>query len=421
MALINTIIDYFWVVFGSGFARGVALLNTLIIARMLGPTSYGIFTIFYTVMILTWQLPGAFDAVFVSYAKQVDSSQEKNELLKTSIVLKLVYLFLVLLLSYPLSYTLAKYCFQKNEAVIPLLTALLSGVGLMFLMTVASTFQEEGRFARYASTTAFYTITIFVCLSVLYASNIEFTLPKVIGIYVVSSVAIGVICISLLYRRVGNLFSLDRVLLIKAFSQGKWIFAVVAFETIFLRIDILFLARYVDFESLGIYSVAAQLIQAVFLATGALAGICLPKAGEAVRSRESFKVFFRESIWVIAFIDMGIVLFILAAPYMVVILYGNVYAFAGGILRILLVGWISTVIFIPFSFLFIALNDSRTRFFLELCKMFIGVLLIAWFIPLYGLTGGAYAISLTLILTTILSIAVLKHRLKRAFKELCFD
>lgn len=421
MALINTFIDYFWVVFGSGFARSVALVNTLIVARMLGPTSYGTFTIFYTVMILTWQLPGAIDAVFVAYAKQTNSSLEKNELLKTSIVLKLAYLFFVLLLSYPLAYALAKYCFHKNEAVMPLLAALLCGVCLMFLMTVASTFQEQGRFARFASTNAFYTVAIFICLVVLYAVRIELTLQLVIYIYIAASVVIGGICIAMLIQRVGNLLALDKAVLIKALSQGKWVFAYVASARIFMRLDILFLARYVDLTSLGIYSVAAQLIQIVFLATGALAGICLPKAGEAVRSRESFQAFFRESLWVAALINIGIVLFIFVAPYIVAIMYGNEYAFAGDILRILLIGWIFAVVFVPFSFLFLALSDSRTRFFLELCKMFVGVLLLGWLVPLYGLTGGAYAVTLTLILTTFLSIAVLKHRLKQTFKELCFD
>jgi O-antigen/teichoic acid export membrane protein len=421
MAFINTIVDYFWVIFGSGFARGVALLNTLIVARMLGPSSYGTFTIFYTVMILTWQLPGAVDAVFVSYAKQANSRLEKNEILKTAIFLKLAYLFLVLIISYPLAYAMARYCFHKNEAVIPILSAFLCGACLMFLMTVASTFQEQGRFALYASTNSLYTVAIFICLVVFYAVHIEFNLQLVVYSYIAVSIVVGSVSIVMLFRRVGNLLALDKSLIIQVFSQGKWLFASVTFARVFMRLDIFFLARYVDLTSLGIYSVAAQLIQVVFLATGGLAGISLPKASEAVRSRDSFRVFFRESILVVTLINAGILLFIFVAPYIVTVMYGNQYALAGDILRILLVGWIFNVFFIPFSFLFLAISDSRTRFLLELCKMFIAIILLGWLVPPYGLTGGAYAVTMTLIITTFLSIAVLKYRLRKAFSEFCFD
>ena len=421
MAFINTIVDYFWVFLGSGFSRGVALLNTLIIARMLGPLHFGIFSIFYAVMILTWQLPQAFDGVFVTHAKKSSSKCEKNDLLKTSVVLKFFYLILVLFLSYPLSYVLAKYCFQKDEVQIPIMAAMLCGVCLMFLMTVASIFQEQERFARFASTNAVYSVSIFICLLIMYlfSGRIAFTLRLVIGIYIIVSAIIACSSMALLYHRLGNPFVFDKVVLKTAFTQGKWFFAVVAASCIFGRIDVFFLTRYVDLKSLGIYAVAAQLIMAVDLATGSFSGICLPKAGRAVRSRESFKGFLRESIWAIIFIDAGIMLFIFIAPQVVTALYGKEYAMAGSLLRILLYGWIFRVVFVPFSFLFIALDDSRTKFFLEFWKLTIGIWLLYWLVPRYGLTGAAYAISLTHFIDTTVSIVVLRYRLTRTFRELC--
>jgi O-antigen/teichoic acid export membrane protein len=420
MAFINTIVDYLWVFLGSGFTRGVALLNTLIIARMLGPSHFGVFSIFYAIMILTWQLPQAFDGVFVTYAKKYDTKSEKDHLLKTSVVLKLFYLILVIFLSYPLSYILAKYCFQKNEVQIPILVAMLCGVCLMFLMTVASIFQEQERFARFASINAFYSVSIFVFLLAIYfiPFRIEFTLQSVIGIYVIVSGIIGFSSMVLLYQRLGNIFDFDKEVLKTAFAQGKWFFAVVAASCIFSRIDVLFLTAYVDFKNLGIYSVAAQLIMAVDLATGSFAGICLPKAGTAVRSREAFKVFFAESIWAIILIDLGIILFIIIAPHAVIILYGNEYAMAGSLLRVLLYGWIFRVVFVPFSFLFISLGDSRTRFYLELWKLTIGIWLLYLLVPRYGLIGAAYGITLTHFADTLVSIAVLRYRLTRTYREL---
>jgi O-antigen/teichoic acid export membrane protein len=419
MKFSKTVVNYFYVLFGGGFARGVALLNIIILARMLGPAHFGVFSIFYVVMILTSQLPQAFDIVFVTHAKKVNSMREKNDILRTSIVLKLLYLVLILLLSYPVSYTLAKYCFQKNEILALLVTAMLCGGCLTFLMTIASTFQEEERFLWFASVHSFYTVLIFICLLALKLTRIEFSLKTVIGIYIAVCIIIGAISIALLWRRVGNFFILDKAILHRSFSQGKWMFGVTLALFLFTRIDILFLTRYLDFESLGIYSVAAQLVMVVALATNALAGISLPKASIAVRSRESFRVFVTESFWAIVLIEAGIALLILVAPFMVTIMYGSEYAVAGSIVRILLYGWIFAVVFIPFSFLFYSLGDPQTRFCLELWKLVTGVFLLYWLVPQHGLRGGAYAITLTLFISTIISFGVLRWRLTRTYRELC--
>jgi O-antigen/teichoic acid export membrane protein len=418
MMLNKTLIGYFYVFFGSSFARVIALFNNIIIARMLGPIHFGVFSIFYIVMILTWQLPQAFDSVFVTYAKKVDSMREKNDILKTSVILKLFYLVIILFISYPLTYALANYCFQKNEIRGLLMAAMLCGGFLTFLMTIASTFQEEERFLRFASLHAFYTILIFICLVALKLIRIEFTLKSVIGIYIAVSIIIGAISIVLLCRRVGNLFILDKAILQRSFNQGKWIFGVVLFFFLFTRIDMLFLTRYLDFESLGIYSVAAQFVSVVALAAGALAGVSLPKASIAVRSRESFRIFVRESFWAIVLIEAAIGVLILFAPFVVTILYGNEYTLSGNILRILLYGWIFGVVFIPFSFLFYSLGDFRTRFYLELLKLITGVLLLYWLVPKFGFIGGAYAITLTLFISTILSLVVLRYRLTQTYREL---
>jgi O-antigen/teichoic acid export membrane protein len=419
LPLFKSLRDYFVVLFGSGFARGVALLNALIIARMLGPANFGIFSIFFAVMILTWQLPQAFDGVFVAYAKQYDSVSEKKDLLKTTVVLKFLYLGVVLLLSFPLARVLAVFCFQKPEAFLPLLVALVSGGCLMFLMTVAAIFQEEERFGRFALANAFYTVSIFVFLVFLYIVQIPLTLTWAISIYVSVSLIVGTSCIIILLRRVGNLLMVNHGVLKAAFAQGKWIFVMVAAACIFSRIDVLFLTRFVGFKSLGIYAVAAQLVLIVDMACGSLSGICLPKAGNAVRSRAAFKAFFKESIWVILFIECGILALILLSPYAVVLLYGDQYASAGNVLQILLCGWIFRVVFIPFSFLFVALGDSKTRFLLEFCKLVVGVALLYLLAPRFGLSGAAYAISSTYLFETIISITVLRYRLTRTYKELC--
>ena len=108
------------------------------------------------------------------------------------------------------------------------------------------------------------------------------------------------------------------------------------------------------------------------------------------------------------------------APYIVIYLYGDQYVLSVKILRILLLGWAFGVIFIPFSFLFIALDDSKTRFYIELINFIIAFSLLTIFVPWYGVIGAAYAISITLFIGLIISTFILMLRLKTTFRDHLF-
>ena len=406
----KTFKDYITVLFGTGFARGIAFLNSIIIARLLGPEEFGKFSIFYVVMILTWLFPGAFDTTFVRYAKTSNSKAEKKDFLKTAVFLKLVYSVLILCSSYPLAYFLANYCFHKPEIQSLLIASMICGVFLSFLKTVASTFQEKERFVEFAGLHAFYTISILCILILLKALRFGFSLKSIIFIYLTISTIIGIVSIRSLFQKIGRLFPLNINALKTSFSLGKWIFGIACIYYIFQRIDTLFLARYVKFGSIGIYSVAGQLIMLVSVMTGSLSGVFLPKASRALDSRRAFKVYVKESILGISMINTFVAVLAITAPFCIKILYGNEYILAGSILRILLVGWFISIIYKPFSFLFYTLNDSKTKFLLELLKFFAVIMLLYYLVPLKGIIGAAIAISVALSLNSIISLIILKSK-----------
>ncbi|KPJ65630.1 MAG: hypothetical protein AMJ43_10385 [Coxiella sp. DG_40] len=409
--------DYITVLFGSGFARGLALLSSIIIARLLGPEEFGKFSIFYIIMILVWLLPQAFDTTFVRYAKAANSKREKNEFLKTAVFLKLVYFVTVLCISYPLAYFLANYCFHKPYIQFLLMASMVCGGFLSFLMSIASTFQEKEKFTEFAVLNTSYTALILCALLLLKASNLEFSLRNVVLIYLAITIAIGIISIMVLFKKIGKLFPLNAERLKISFSLGKWIFGVTCVYFIFQRLDILFLTRYVDLKLIGIYSASTRLIIFVALMTGSLAGVSLPKANAAIKSKSLLKTYVKESVISIIIIDIFIILLIIGAPFCIKILFGNEYLLAGIISRLLLIGWFFVVVYTPFSFLFYALDDSRTRFLLELLKIITAIILLYWLVPKYNLIGGAIAMSLSLVLNTFISLTVLRHKLTGTYER----
>ena len=417
MQFLKTLKDYAYIGFGTSFASGFALVNSLIIARVLGPSNFGVFSIFYSLMILSWQLPQSFDGIFVSMAKKSNAKADKIEYLKSAIALKLLYLLPLITLSYPLAYIIGNYCFGKQNLTLPLISAFVCGSLLTFLSTIASIFQEEERYAYFASIHAIYTSSIFLGLLLLLILKIKFTLNIILTIYVSFSVLIGLFSIIFLLNKTSSLFHINYSILSKSFEQGKWLFFAIATYCIFARIDVLFLPRYVKYEILGQYAVAATLISVVTLGIRPLTATCLPKASLAILSKKSFNHFVKESLFAISLIELGIVLYFILSPYIVVYFYGAQYIPSVKILRIILIGWAFSVFFIPFQFIFIALEDTKTHFSIEFVKLIIAFFLLYIFVPLYGITGAAYAITLTLCSSSIISFYILMLRLKTTFKE----
>lgn len=415
----KTLKDYITVLFGTTFARGISFLTTILLARVLGPFEFGKFSIFYMVMILIWQLPQAFDMTFVRYAKTANGKEEKKEFLKISVFLKLVYSAALLVLSYPSAIFLAKYCFGKPEIKNILMASLICGVFLSFLMSIAIIFQEKEKFLQFSILNAFYSVTIFCILLALKIINLKFTLKVVIFIFLLVSITIGIVSLILLFKKkIKNLFPLNTIILKKTFSLGKWVFGVSCIFYLFQRLDFLFLSRYVKYELLGIYSAAMQLVMIISLMTGSLSGVFLPKSSVALQSKASLKSYIKESISAIIVINSFIVVLMIFSPFLIKMFYGNEYLLANTPFLILLIGWFVSVFYLPFSFLFYTLEDSRTRFFLELSKIIFAVIFLFILVPGYTLIGAALAVSLSLILNTLVSFGVLRYKITKFYNRI---
>jgi O-antigen/teichoic acid export membrane protein len=412
----KTLRDYFYVLFGTGFSRSAAFINSIIIARWLGPEEFGRFTVFYVVMILTWEIPQACDHTFIRYAKTSDSVSVKRDFLKSAIFVKILYAILLMCIAYPLSSFLSNYAFHKPDTHHLIIAGMVCGVFISFLMSVAAVFQEKDQFGKYAILPSAFSGSILLILLFLkftgYMHKLNHT-KGLVEIYLVIALLLGTVCIAILLKKTGKLFPLNMNVLRTSYSFGKWILGVTMAYYIFQRIDVFALTRYGIFEDIGIYFVAVQPIMIISLLMGSISGVFLPKAMSAVKSRSALINYAKESVMTISIPIAGIFLLMIIAPYFIRIFYGDQYADAGSVLRILLIGWLFLSFYLPFSFLFYALNDSKTRFILELAKILIALMFLFFLVPPMGMHGAALSISSALILNTILSLSVLQYKLNK--------
>jgi O-antigen/teichoic acid export membrane protein len=411
----KTFKDYFCVLFGTGFSRCAAFINSIIIARWLGPEEFGRFTVFYITMILTWEIPQAFDNTFIKFAKTSSSREEKDSYLRSAIFIKILYAVLLLCVAYPLGYFLSLYAFQKPDTCRLIITGIVCGMFISFLMSVAAVFQEKEQFGKYAILPSLFSGAVLLVLLFLLATGqlhkINYT-RGLVEIYLAVAALLGTISVTALLKKTGNLLPVNRSILKKTFSFGKWILGVTIAYYFFQRLDVFALTRYSLFKDVGIYFIAVQPIMIISLLMGSISGVFLPKSMNAVKSRTALVSHAKESVLTVMIPVSGIFLLMIIAPYFITIFYGEQYAVAGNVLRILLVGWLFLSFYLPFSFLFYALNDSRTRFILELLKLCTAFVLLLYFVPLLGIYGAAISISIALVLNAILSFAVLWIKLK---------
>lgn len=407
--------DIFRVIMGAGVARGFSLLNMIIIARYLGASEFGKFSIFYLFLILSWRTSQGFDTTFIRYAKINESEELKSQFLKATVFLKVSYMVLFLGFLVPLSDTIAVLFFNKPEASALITKSVLTGCSLAFLSTISSTFQEQEHFGLFAILNAIFTGFIFFALMILILLKLKINLSNVISVYMIGGLAIGTISLIILFKKVGNIFSVELGALRNSFSMGKWVVGITLLHYILLKIDVMVLARYVDYGKIGIYAVAQHFVTIVVLLITAMSAVFLPKSMDSVKSQKDFRRYAKESILPVTIINILLLLLILFSPMIIKIAYGQAYEDATIILRILLIGLFFANFYTPFSFVFYALDDSRTRFILEFLGLNITFVLLLLFISTSGTVGAAVAKSFALIISAAISWLILQKRLKDHF------
>lgn len=408
----KSLLDYLYVILGTAFGRGIAFLNSILIARLLGPEKFGVFAFFFAVLMLTWMIPGAFDTAYLRHSHSANSNEEKDKFLTSSLISKSGLGLILFCFIAVVDRSVAAAFFGKDYVYPLLLAGIGAGLFLNYVMTQATIYREKGHFHLFAIVTNIHTIIVFMSLASLYFSEKQLTLKNVISIYCIAAAVTGTLAILMIWR-IGGLRLPGMKLFGKFLSWAKWMFLLTLVFATFERMDFFVLTKYLEPADIGIYAAGAQLTLIISVTTGALNNVFVPKAVAALTSRATLKAYIRESIVPVVVILTIITILILTAPLLVAGLYGARYQTAATIVRIISLGWLGSAIYLPFSFLFYALDEPQTRFFLELTKLLLGLSLLLVLIPPYGAVGAAASMALAHLINSVVSGLVLRNRLQR--------
>lgn len=408
--------NYLAVIMGAGMARVFLFVTSILVARTLGKSLYGQFSLFYIAFSIVPLFPQAFDTTYIRYAKNLAPGESKTEYLRVNILLKIIYFLLIGCVSIPF---LGSHSGGSPAELPPFFLyslGALGGAALCFSNSMASHFQEQGRFMASTLAEISYCLLIFIGVGAMYLLGFMNGLPQIFSIYIVVAMTSGLVFLWLLLRITGSLRNFRRQQAMTFFSLGKWVFLTGVVMYIFPRLDVMVLAKYVSYADIGTYAAANTVVMLLALFSRSLNKVILPKAmKEAIASPEEFRKFSREVLLSSGLIVLvSLILFFMAKPA-IRIVYGPEYLASANIFRVLLGGYLISMLFLPYSFVFYALDQGHLRFYLECTKIILALALLLVLVPLFGLAGAAWAITITMAANAVWSYLILRQKIARHF------
>lgn len=384
--------EYGTVIFGVGAARLLTFLASVILARQLGVEGFGMFSIAYTFAMLIGQLPGVLDTSFVRHYAMSSSETEKHTFVKAHLHIKLATLGLLALAAFMLSDSLATHVFNKEGLGQLLLLAILAGGFFSLFTTGLAYYQGRGQFFQYSS--LYFAESLFGLLGI--GAYVSFFVPSALG-----SVSIYTIVFGLCSAAVGGYLYVNSRLVSgaslapywqKLMRFSGWLIPSSLCYFFLQRIDLLLLARFADYSSLGLYGAAVRIVAIFSLFTGNLPVILLPKAAQAVQSPQAIRAYLTQSSLATLGILVLIASGVLWAPELLSVTLGPDYTGATGPLRLLLLSYVFIAISSPLSCLIYGVGRTDLIFAQRLLEL--GTALIAAFFLMPPLAELGAALSM---------------------------
>lgn len=389
-----------WFSLAKIFLMSFSLITTILVARILGPESYG--TLNYVLSFV-----GLFGIIAnlgidsVVFRELTAHKERREEILGSALVLRLITGLIAVICVFITTIFISESAYVE---------------GLMILFSISLVTQAFTLFnfdflkdaeAKYATITQIITLSISNSL-------------KVIAVYFFDSLALYVLILGLENILAGGIYLYqikkykNRTLFFKpSKSQLSYILSlslpllfVAAFTEIYSRIDQIMLKNYLDIQAVGFYSAAVRITELWYFIPNIIMGAMFPAFVNVKGNKEEYKKRVRLVFLLLsataAVISIGIFFF---GPYIIELIYGNKFIASSPILSIYILSLVGSFLsFILYQDLFIK-NKLYLIIAISATTALINIVLNYYWIPLKGAAGAAWATVLSYNLIPILYLA----------------
>ncbi len=398
-----------WLIFGKMSQLLISLVVSMLTARYLGPSNYGLinYATSFTAFFMAFCTLGINSVLVKEF---VNSPDEEGQIIGSTLILRGISSLL------SAGVIISIVCFiDAGETETVIVTALCS-IGVVF--NIFETFNYWFQAKLKSKVTAVVTLTAYAVTS-LY-KVILLILGKNVRWFAMASsvdyVCIGVLLIICYYRHGGRKLAFSGRVARRLLSSSVHFILSGLMVSVYRYSDKLMLKQMISDTEVGYYSTAAMLCTVWCFVLGAVIDSVYPSIMSAHKEdRELFEKRNRQLYAVVFYVSVSVsVLFCIFGGFAVRILYGEAYLPAVAPLRV--ITW-----YTAFSYLGVARNawlvcENKAKYlkYIYFLAALSNVGLNLVFIPVFGATGAAAASLITQLLTSIVLPFFIKEMRRNA-------
>lgn len=386
---------------------GCAFLVGLLVARLLGPTAFGLFTAFTVAMIWAHNLIGeGFDPGVVRLYAQRHAADggRASQVLGSALLMRagLVTPMLVL-------FWVGSAWWLTPEVAEVARAGALAAVAASVATLSLSVLQAREQFTAYALLMPFGNVLRLLCVPVLWMVG-ALTLWPLIWTQALCLVLAAALGMSLLHADLRRL-RFDADTLRELFAFGKWTALANLCFVLQAYLAVPVLTHVEGAAAAGIYAAAATLLLVIDQFTVALLTVKLP-ATSRIDTRAGLRGYVELLLPRLFALGSGLLLLIPLADLLIGAFYGADYAGSAQVLRALLPGFIATLVSHPLYLVLYALNRPRAYAGSGVLALGVWCALAAWLVPEHGVLGAAWATTGSRILQAVIIIGMVLHAVR---------
>jgi O-antigen/teichoic acid export membrane protein len=303
----------------------LGLIFYILIARNLGPASFGIFSVATATMALLASIFNVgVDTGLVRFVGKhaVSEPKKANRFLKLGLKIKIVSgLFLVLLGWFLIPFVAITF-FAKPELAFPLRLSLIGAFGWLLSYFVSSALQSFQKFIHWSGLNIFInSLRLIVLLTFIYLGFLNINS----GLYLYLAAPFFGFFIGLLFLPKFWQVKNENEVAKEFFHYNKWVAVFTIIVALSSRVDTYLSTRLLSLGDLGIYSVANNLSSIVPEIVLALATVVAPKFASFTSKKDAAIYFNKLQLFVLGLALAGILFGIPLSYYIIPKLYGFDY------------------------------------------------------------------------------------------------
>lgn len=399
-----------WLVISGFIQKIISLCTTIILARLLGPSVFGLFALaFIAIDTLGLFKSIGFDSALIQRKENIEKAANTAFFI---IPLLGIGLYLILSLSAPI---IGK--FLNNQDVANIIRAL----GIIFVISCLG----KVPYALLEKNMQFNKISIIeISTTIVYsATAIIFTVLRwgvwsLVIAYVIKSLNQNIL--AFIFSKWRPRFEFDKKIALEMFHFGKFLFLGGVVWFLKMNLDNILVGKLLGVKALGLYAIAFNI--ANFSADyfgGKVHRVSYSTYSKIQNNPEELRSVSLKIFKYVSFIALpiGLGLFVLGGDFLRA-LYGEKWIEAISVLKILTFSGIFNALYISIGAIFLGCGNSKFGFLVSLLQVAIFISFIVPIANLYGINGVAIIVTIASFLAFLMTMFFVKRILSLTLKQI---